>query len=54
MAQLRQDYNQFVKRDAEVIAIGPEDAASFSRHHWVNDAASSGPMAMTSASRLTN
>jgi len=31
MAQLRQDYNQFVKRDAEVIAIGPEGAASFTQ-----------------------
>jgi peroxiredoxin Q/BCP len=32
MAQLRQDYNQFVKRDAEVIAIGPEKAEPFT--HW--------------------
>jgi peroxiredoxin len=29
MAQLRQDYAKFVERNAEVIAIGPEDAASF-------------------------
>jgi peroxiredoxin Q/BCP len=37
MAQLRQDYNQFVKRDAEVIAIGPEDAASFTKWWQEND-----------------
>jgi len=30
MAQLRQDYPEFVKRDAEVIAIGPEKAEAFS------------------------
>ena len=29
MAQLRHDYQQFVDRGAEVIAIGPEDAKSF-------------------------
>jgi peroxiredoxin len=29
MAQLRRDYQKFVKRDAEIIAIGPEDAKSF-------------------------
>lgn len=29
MAQLRQDYKKFADRDAEVIAIGPEDAKSF-------------------------
>ena len=29
MAQLRQDYDKFVGRKAEVIAIGPEDNASF-------------------------
>jgi peroxiredoxin len=29
MAQLRQDYQQFVDRNAEVIAIGPEDKKSF-------------------------
>jgi len=35
MAQLRQDYQQFVERAAEVIAVGPEDAASF-RKWWHN------------------
>jgi len=29
MAQLRDDYAEFVKRDAEVIVIGPEDRAAF-------------------------
>ncbi len=29
MAQLRQDYQKFVERNTEVIAIGPEDAKSF-------------------------
>jgi hypothetical protein len=29
MAQLRQDYQQFIDRQAEVIAIGPEDAETF-------------------------
>jgi len=33
MAQLRRDYLQFVERDAEVIAIGPEDQESF-RKWW--------------------
>jgi peroxiredoxin len=29
MAQLRLDYQKFVERNAEVIAIGPEDTKSF-------------------------
>jgi peroxiredoxin len=29
MAQLRQDYRKFADRQAEVIAIGPEDAKAF-------------------------
>jgi peroxiredoxin Q/BCP len=29
MAQLRRDYQKFVERNAEVIAIGPEDTKSF-------------------------
>jgi peroxiredoxin len=29
MAQLRQEYQEFVKRNTEVIAIGPEDAKAF-------------------------
>ena len=31
MAQLRQDYKQFVERDTEVIAIGPEDLKTFTK-----------------------
>jgi peroxiredoxin len=29
MAQLRQDHQEFIGRDAEVIAVGPEDAKTF-------------------------
>ena len=29
MAQLRQDYQKFVDRDTEIIAIGPEDHGEF-------------------------
>ena len=29
MAQLRQDYPQFVARDIEVVVVGPENAAAF-------------------------
>jgi peroxiredoxin Q/BCP len=29
MAQLRRDYQKFIDRDAEIIAIGPEDQKSF-------------------------
>jgi len=29
MAQLRHDYQEFIKRNTEIIAIGPEDAESF-------------------------
>ena len=33
MAQLRQDYQKFVDRHAEVIAVGPEDTKTFS-DYW--------------------
>jgi peroxiredoxin Q/BCP len=33
MAQLRQDHEQFVQRDVEVVVIGPEDAAGFA-DYW--------------------
>ena len=33
MAQLRQDYQEFVKRNTEVIAVGPEKAKSF-QQYW--------------------
>lgn len=29
MAQLRQDFSQFVARDIEVVVVGPEDARAF-------------------------
>ena len=32
MAQLRRDYPKFIKRDAVVIALGPEDEKAFT--HW--------------------
>ena len=31
MAQLRQDYQKFVERKAEVITVGPEDATGFTK-----------------------
>jgi peroxiredoxin len=33
MAQLRQDYQQFIDRDAEVIAVGPENTKQLS-DYW--------------------
>ncbi len=35
MAQLRQDYPKFVERNAEIIAVGPEDAKAFTA--WWHD-----------------
>ncbi len=32
MAQLRQDYSQFVARDVEVVVAGPEDAKAFAEY----------------------
>ena len=32
MAQLRQDYHQFVERDIEIVVVGPEDAPAFARY----------------------
>lgn len=32
MAQLRQDYDQFVARDAEIVVVGPEDRDVFERY----------------------
>jgi len=37
MAQLRQDYQQFVERDTEVIVVGPEGAGAF-RKYWAEQA----------------
>ncbi|RME73232.1 MAG: thioredoxin peroxidase [Chloroflexi bacterium] len=32
MAQLRQDYQQFVDRQAEVLVTGPDDASAFAQY----------------------
>ncbi len=32
MAQLRQDYAQFVARDIQVVVVGPEDARAFAAY----------------------
>jgi peroxiredoxin len=37
MAQLRQDYAEFVKRQAEIVVVGPEDAAAF-KSYWEKNA----------------
>ncbi len=36
MAQLRQDYQEFVKRETEVIVLGPEDAKAF-EGYWLKN-----------------
>ena len=36
MAQLRQDYEKFVKQDTEILVSGPEDANAF-RDYWVKE-----------------
>jgi peroxiredoxin len=36
MAQLRQDFAEFVKRDTAVVVVGPDDAAAFSRY-WARN-----------------
>ena len=37
MAQLRQDYAEFAKRQAQVIVVGPEDAKAFAAYFQQND-----------------
>jgi peroxiredoxin Q/BCP len=37
MAQLRQDYAEYVKRQAQVIVLGPEDAEAFKAYWQKND-----------------
>ena len=32
MAQLRQDYQEFVQRDAEILVVGPDDRAAFKKY----------------------
>jgi peroxiredoxin len=36
MAQLRQDYQQFVKLDTVILVVGPEKADAF-REYWVKE-----------------
>jgi peroxiredoxin len=36
MAQLRQDYQQFVKLDTEIVVVGPENADAF-REYWTKE-----------------
>lgn len=36
MTQLRQGYHHFVKRKAEVVVVGPEDAESF-KEFWLSE-----------------
>ncbi len=37
MAQLRQDYPEFIKRQAQVIVLGPEDATAFAAYWQQHD-----------------
>ena len=37
MAQLRQDYDKFTQRQAEVIVVGPESAEAFRNYYKSND-----------------
>jgi peroxiredoxin len=36
MAQLRQDYAEFTRRDAEVVVVGPENAKAFATY-WAQE-----------------
>jgi peroxiredoxin Q/BCP len=36
MAQLRQDFAEFEKRNAVILVVGPEDAAAFARYFGKN------------------
>jgi peroxiredoxin len=37
MAQLRHDYHEFTRRNAQVIVVGPEDAKAFAAYWQSND-----------------
>ena len=37
MAQLRQDHQEFVKRQAQIIVLGPEDAKAFAAYWQQHD-----------------
>lgn len=36
MAQLRQDYQKFVQKNAEIIVVGPEDQQQF-QEYWIKE-----------------
>ena len=36
MAQLRQDYQEFAKRQTQVVVVGPENATAFEAY-WINN-----------------
>ncbi len=36
MARLRDDYDQFVRRNVVIVAVGPNDANAF-RRYWANE-----------------
>ena len=37
MAQLRQDYSEFIKLETRVVVVGPEDAGAFQAYWEKND-----------------
>jgi peroxiredoxin Q/BCP len=37
MAQLRQDFEQFIRRDAVIVVVGPENADAFNRYWAAED-----------------
>jgi peroxiredoxin len=37
MAQLHQDYDQFLAQDTEIVVVGPEDASAFAKYWQEND-----------------
>jgi peroxiredoxin Q/BCP len=37
MAQLRQDYQQFVERNAEIVVVGPDDQGAFQTYFSENE-----------------
>ncbi len=37
MAQLRQDYEEFIKRQTQIVVVGPENAQAFEAHWREND-----------------
>jgi peroxiredoxin len=37
MAQLRQDYQEFVERNTEIVVVGPENTAGFKEYFEKND-----------------